>query len=184
MTLDELFLQSYDWADRNAQMLLLAAVLWPVVGSVAALIGKGGKTDADGRFIASTVVGIAMLAALVEVGGLVIARKVMAADLLQANAFLLLAPLLCLAGSFLGIRLVFPLSDLGSVRMVLDLAWFLIACLAVGWIFSQFRGWGIVFFGSVTELIVIALIGFFFMRRLYRRAFGLDRPTRLGASMD
>jgi len=177
MTLDEFFLQSYAWADLNAPLILLAAVLWPAVGSVLAYIGRGGTTDADGRFIASTVMSVAMLAALLEVGGLFIAQKVLGVDLLHANVMLLAAPILCLAGSIMGIRLVFPLSELGSVRMVVDLGWFLLSCLVVGWLFSRFRGWGVLFVGSFTQLIVVAVIGIFFMRRLYRRAFGLDHPS-------
>ena len=175
MTLNETLLQAYAWADQNAQMILLAGVLLPVVGTILARIGKAGKTDADGRFIASAVMAVAMLAVVVEVGGLLIARDVLQASLLQANALLLVAPVLCLAGCIVGIRWVFPLSELGSVRMLVDLGLLLLACLGVLWLLSQFRGWGIVFFGSLGQLVVLAVIALFFLWRLFRRAFGLDR---------
>lgn len=175
VTLNDLLTQSYHWGDANARTVLLASALVPLVGTLLAFIGKGGKTDADGRFIASTVIALAVLVVLVEVGGFFVARNLFSASLLDANALLLLSPVLCLVGSVLGIRMVFPLSELGSVRTLVDLGLFLLACGGAVWLLSRFRGWHVVFFGSVIELLIVAAIGFFFLRRLYRRAFGLGR---------
>jgi hypothetical protein len=175
MTLNDLLVQAYLWCRDNASLILLGSVLLPLLGTLLARIGKGGKTDADGRLIASVVVAIALVAVLLEISCLLIARSLLDASLLDAPVALLIAPIVCLAGSLLGIRLVFPLNQLGSIRTMKDAGAFLAACLAVLWLLSTFRGWGIVFFGSLTQLVVIGLLGFFFLRYLYRRAFGLER---------
>ena len=66
---------------------------------------------------------------------------------------------------------MFPLNQLASVKTFTDIGLFVAACLAVVWIFSQFRGWGIVFFGGLGQLLLIAVFGYVLLRRLYRRAF-------------
>ena len=60
MALDELLAGLYAWAAVQAQWLLIAALAIPAVGSMAAWIGKGGRTDRDGRVIASLLVGFGM----------------------------------------------------------------------------------------------------------------------------
>jgi hypothetical protein len=97
------------------------------------------------------------------------------AGLLDADVRLVVAPLLCLVGCVVAIKLVFPLSQLGGVKTASDLALLLLVCACVIWFFSKFRGWGILFFGSFLQLIVVLAIVIYFMRRLYRRAFHLDR---------
>ncbi|MBI3180861.1 MAG: hypothetical protein HYZ28_01820 [Myxococcales bacterium] len=178
MTLNQFFWSAYAWADAHAVGLLLGGLALPAVGTALAFIGKGGKTDADGRFIASALVGVGFVSVLAEVLAIAIGVGVMDASLLNANLLLLLAPVLCLLGCLAGTRMVFPLSELGSVRTAGDLAGFGLACAAVVWFFSKFRGWGIVFFGSVLQLLVIAALTLFVLRRLYRRAFGLERASR------
>jgi hypothetical protein len=44
--------------------------------------------------------------------------------------------------------------------------------LAVWFIFKTFRGWGIIFFGSVFQLVAWLVAGYWLMRRLAKRAFG------------
>lgn len=177
MTVNELLFQSYGWADQNADLILGASVLFPIAGTTAARIGKGGKTDADGRLIASAVMGVALLAVALEVFVLFIARAVGGMSPLDANVALLLAPVLALGGSIFGIRMVFPLSELGSVRTAADLFIFLLACGALGWFFSKFNGWGIYFVGSFMQLIVVLAVALFFIWRLWRRALGLNKPA-------
>lgn len=92
-------------------------------------------------------------------------------SLLNASLLLLLAPIVCLVGCVLGIRRVFPLSQLGSVKSVIDVSAFVAACLFVMWMFSMFRGWSVIFFGSFAQLIAVALLAIWLIRRLYRRAF-------------
>lgn len=178
MTLNELFDASYLWAEQNGQLILLLSVAIPAAGTLLAYIGKGGKTDADGRFIASTVMTFAMLAVVLEATALFVSINLRGQSLLDANAALLAAPIICLAGSMFGLRLVFPLSELGVVRALLELAWFLASCLLVFWFMSKFEGWRIHIFGSLFTLIILGAVAIFFLRRQYRRAFGLDRKPR------
>ncbi len=60
-------------------------------------------------------------------------------------------------------------------RTAFDVGLFVLGCAAVIWIFSQFRGWGIIFWGGIGQLVIIGAVGYFVMRRLYRRAFGSRR---------
>jgi hypothetical protein len=172
MRLNEAVPALYAWADAHGTEILAASLFLPVAGTVLARIGKGGRDDSDGRFIASSLVGLSIVLFMAEVLLLVLAGSVLGIGLGEANVQLLLAPILCLAGSLIGVRLVFPLSELASVRTLMDVGVFMAACLLVLWFFSQFRGWGILFLGSVTELIVLLVLGGLLMRRLYRRAFG------------
>lgn len=171
MTLNEFLQLSYAWADRQAAFILLVALLIPVAGTLLAWVGKGGRTDADGRFIASAVVAVAFLGVLLELAAISVARGVHGAGVFEANLLLLLAPIVCLAGSVLGIRMVFPLSELGSVKTAVDVGGFLLACAAVLWFLSKFRGWGIVFFGGLLQLLLLGALTLFFLWRMYRRAF-------------
>jgi len=175
MTLSESLTQAYGWATDHRLAILLVAVLIPIVGTVLARIGKAGKTDADGRLIASVVVGLGLLLVVLEIVALVAGHALLHRSFLDADVALLFAPLICLAGCLLGIRWVFPLNELASVKTFLDIGAFVLGCAAVLWLFSKFRGWGIVFFGGLSQLVVIAVLGFVLLRRLYRRAFGSGR---------
>jgi hypothetical protein len=175
MTLNELLVASQRWADEHAMALLAGSVLLPIVGTLLAWLGRGGKTDRDGRFIASALMGVGMLAVVAEVFVLLLARSIHGTSPMDVSLALLAAPVLILVLSVIGIRLVFPLSELASVRSALDLLAFAVCCGAVAWIFSTFRGWGVVFFGSITQLAVVTAIAAFFVRRMFRRTFALDR---------
>jgi hypothetical protein len=176
MTLDELFRAAYAFADAHGALLLLAlGIGYPVVGTIGAWIGKGGQTDSDGRLIASTVIGGAILAVVVEIASIAIGQSLYDGSVLHADVALLAAPLVCLVLCLIGIRSVFPLNELASIRTLADVGALLVACGAAVWFFAKFRGWGIVFLGSLGQLVVVALLCGLFLRRLYRRAFGL-RP--------
>lgn len=177
MTLQELLEGGYGFADAHALELLGAALVLPVVGTLLSWIGKGGRTDSDGRFIASAFVAVSLFWAVLLVVGVTVGVGVMNRSLLDANALLLLAPVVCLVGTLLGVKLVFPLSELGSVRSLTDVGVFAMACLAVGWFFSKFHGWGIYFLGSIGQLIVLLVLMGFLLRRLFKRAFGSDEPS-------
>ncbi|MBI5549236.1 MAG: hypothetical protein HY901_35575 [Deltaproteobacteria bacterium] len=178
MTLNEFFLASYSWADLNAAFILAVAVLLPLTGTVLAYIGKGGRTDTDGRFVASAVMAMAIVGVLGEVVAIFVARGYLGVSVFDANLLLLVAPIVCLAGAVLGIRLVFPLSQLGSVRTATDLGLFLAACGGIVWMLSKFRGWSVVFLGSFLQLLLIGAVALFLLLRLYRRAFGQAGSTR------
>lgn len=125
--------------------------------------------------MASVVVGGAILAGFAEIVAFVVARSCFDAEILDANAALALAPPTALAVSVLGVRMVHPLGTLASVRAVLDLGAFAVASALVVFVFSKFVGWGVLILGSGTELIVIAVLGWFMLRRMYRRAFGIPQ---------
>ncbi len=175
MTLNDLLLTSYAWADQNAVLVLYASALLPMAGTALAWIGRGGKTDADGRFIASVLMGAAMLSVALEILAVFVARTALGARLMDANALLLAAPVVCLVGSIVGVRAVFPLSELGSVRAAADIGAFLVAAGLAVFFLSKFRGWGIMFLGGFMQLVIVTAIAGFFLYRLYRRAFGFER---------
>lgn len=176
MTLQELLAACYQFAEAHALESFGAALLLPLVGTVLAWIGKGGKTDEDGKVIASAFVAISLFWAMLLVVGVTVGVGVMGGSVLQTNALLLAAPVVCLVFTLLGVKLVFPLSQLGSVRSLIDVAWFAVACVAVVWFFGKFRGWGILFFGSVGQLIVLLVLLGFLLKRLFQRAFGGAAP--------
>lgn len=190
MTLNEFFDSTYQWGEQNAQLILLLGVAVPALGTLLAFIGKGGKTDEDGRFIASMVMGLAMFAVVLEVMAIFVGVYIRGSSLMDANAALLAAPIICLVGSVLGLRLVFPLAEIGVVRSILDMVGFFVSCLFVIWFMSKFNGWYIGIHGSLFTFVIIVVIGLFFLRRQYRRAFGLDRqrhtpqPARVHAHSD
>lgn len=162
----------YAWADERAAAFLVAGALFPLIGAVLARIGKGGKTDEDGKWIASAVVGVGATAVAVEASALALAHGAFGSTPLDANAMLLLAPMVCLAGALAGIRLVFPLNELASVRSIKDIGAFVAACAGVAYLGSKFRGWGIVFFGGLGQLIALLMLGYVLLRRLFKSAFG------------
>jgi hypothetical protein len=172
MTIEELLVRAYAAALSVRMVILATAVGIPVVGTLLARVGKAGKTDADGRFIANLVIGIGLVGFMLEVVALLAARAVPTASLLHADVVLVVAPIVCLLGCLGGIRLVFPLNQLASVRTFVDIAAFIAACLGVLWLFSKFRGWGLVFFGGISEMVAIGVLGIALLKRLYGRAFG------------
>jgi hypothetical protein len=179
MTLNDFFFGSYGWSEEHAPLLFLAALLFPVAGALAARVGKGGKTDADGKFIASAVVGLAMIWLFIEVTAIAIGVGVLDKSVLEANILLLAAPIVCAFGSVMAMRLVVPLNQIGSVRTIYDLLVFAAGCALVIGVCSKFRGWGIVFFGSFTQLILIGALALFLLYRLGKRAFGLSPRARV-----
>lgn len=172
MSVTELLVASYTWLEFYSAEIFYAAVIIPVAGTLMAWIGKGGRTDKDGRAVASMLVGFGLVIFLLEILALIIAHVLMEHDILDANILLLISPVVCLAGCLLGVRMVFPLSELASVRTFSDIGVFVAACLFVLWLFSKFRGWGIIFFGGLEQLLIIGVLGFFLLRTLYKRAFG------------
>ena len=172
MTLSQLLAAAYAWAVAQRLVILIVALGVPLLGTLLARIGKAGKSDADGRFIASVVVGFGIVAVILEMLAVGVGAGVMGHSVLEGDAILLASPLLCFGGALFGIRLVFPLNQLASVRTAVDVGAFMLACAVVVWFFSKFRGWGLLFFGGVTQLLLLLALGFFLIRRLWRRAFG------------
>ena len=175
MTLAELLIGAYAWGEANAAPVLAVAVAIPALGTAAAWAAKGGRSEREGRWLASSVVGLGLVAFILGLAGLLVAHLAFDASVLSGNLLLLLAPLACLATALLGVRLVYPLNRLSSVRTFTDVGVFVLALLAVLWFASRFRGWGIVFWGDLVQLAVIGGAGYLVVRRLYRRARGRGR---------
>jgi len=178
MSLRELLINLYQWADAHAPALLLAAVAWGLLGVLLARLARGGRSDQDGRVIASLVVGGAVLLVVLALAAAGIAHVGFRRSLLDANALLLLAPLACLLISVLGIHRVFPLNELATVRTLGDVAGFVLACLLLLWLLSKFRGWGVAFLGGLGSLAVFGVLAVWLLRALYRRAFGRNGQRR------
>lgn len=175
MSLREILIYFYQWADANAPALLLAGMAWGAGGTLLARLAKGGRSADDGRIIASVVVGGAVLLLVLAVVAAGIAHVGFRRGLLDANALLLLTPLACVGISVLGIHRVFPLNQLASVRTFWDVTGFVLACIALLWLLSKFRGWGVAFVGGLGSLVVIGLLAALLLKVLYRRAFGAQR---------
>ena len=174
MTGNELLGGLYAWLDAMALPALGLGVAMPILGTALAWIGKRGDSEADGRLIANLFIGLALVGVLLEVAAIAFAVSVLEADPLEAKLALLAAPLVAVAGTILGIGRVFPLNQLASWRSFLDVGLFVVAGVALIWLFSKFRGWGIIFFGGLPQLLIIAVLIYFVMRRLFRRAFRRD----------
>ncbi len=179
MTLMDLLQSAYDGLHTHSGMVALLLAALPVVGTGLARLGKGGKTDADGKLIASLVIGAAVLLLLLDLTGLWVASKVLRKDIvtvaLRADAVLLLGPPLCLVASILGMRLVFPLGQLATIRTLRDVGLLLAAGGAALWLLGQFKGWGIWFLGGISELVVLGVLGAGLVAYLVRRASSAPR---------
>ncbi len=170
MPLRELLAALYLWADSQALAMVIASLAWGLGGALLARLGKGGPSDRIGRAIASVVIGGAVLVVVVAVLALGVAHVGFNKGLMDANALLLAAPVLCVVASVLGIHWVFPLSELATVRTLRDVGLFALACALALWVLSRFRGWGVVFLGGLADLVVIGGLALGLLRVLYRRA--------------
>ncbi|MBF0407158.1 MAG: hypothetical protein HQM10_07385 [Candidatus Riflebacteria bacterium] len=150
-------------------VIFAVAIIFPIVGAVFAAIGKRGKTDRDGRFVANFVIGASLLFFILETIILFIAHRFFSANLIQADAMLVASGPLCLAGSLFFIKLIFPLTELTIIHSIADFIVLLIFCSIAFWFISKFRGWGIYFFGGITEMITIGIVMFVFLGRLFSR---------------
>ena len=56
----EIVLGGYAWAERYSVIFFGLAVVVPIVGTWAAIIGKGGRTDRDGRVYANVLILVAV----------------------------------------------------------------------------------------------------------------------------
>jgi hypothetical protein len=171
MTILELVEAGYAWLCGHSTPLFLGSAALPAGGALLARIGKAGKTDADGRFIASAGITLAFVFSLAMLGILLAAHELLGVSFSQVDIRLLLAPLVCLGATLLGMRLVFPLSELGSVRTARDILYFVLVSVGLLWVLSTFRGWGVMFVGSLTQLVVLGVATLLFLRYLFQRAF-------------
>ncbi len=169
MTLAELLTTCYAWLDGHALPVLIAAAVIPTLGMIGAWLGRGGRSDRDGRLVADATLWFAVAVCAAEILGLALAQWGFEKGPLDANLLLLLAGPVALAVSLLGIRAIYPLSELASTQTLRDVGLFGGAVVGVFWLFSKFRGWGIVFFGGMLQLLVLLLLVAWLLRFLYRR---------------
>jgi hypothetical protein len=177
VTLREIFLTAYALAESNALLFFVMAVSIPLAGTGAALVGRGGRTDRDGLLYANVFILVAVLQfALAMIIGFVgiafLGRSIWDTELL-----LILAPWTWLILSVIGLRRVFPLSELATWRSVVEAFQFFAVCAALVWFFSMFRGWGIWFIGGLAELLIILVLAVLLIRRLFQRAFRTQTQT-------
>jgi hypothetical protein len=173
MTLRDALLDAYGWGVEHGTLVLVSAFVLPLLGALAAQVGKGGRTDADGRAIASVVIGLGVIAMLGELVAVHLAHAYFDTGVLDGDVRIVLAPIACLVCCLVAIRWVFPLSELGGARMARDLALLFGGCWALVWFFSMFRGWSIMFYGRFFELILMLALAGWYLRKLFRRAFSL-----------
>jgi len=167
-----------EWGREHGTLIFLIFCAIPVLGTIASWIGKGGKTDADGKLFANLCIGFSILAVLGELITLVVVHNFIAQGdpswIGEAPVLLALGPPVCLAGCILGIRMVFPLNELATVKTFFDVVAFMAAMVVVWFLLSKFHGWGVIFFGGIFQLLLIFVVGGFIIRRLWRRAIGVD----------
>ena len=173
MTLHDALRDAYGWGVAHGTAVLIAAIVIPLVGAMGAQLAKGGRTDEDGRAIASVVVGVGVLAVLGELIAIHLAHVCFRTGLLDADVRLALAPIACLAGCLVAVRWVFPLHELAGARAAFQLAIVFFGCWALIWFFAQFRGWSLVFWGGFLQLIIVLAVAVFLLWRLFKRALGL-----------
>lgn len=176
MTAAQLFPSLYHWADQQALTLLVGSFLLPMgLALLIALLYRGSQRDRDQRLAERLADFLVLSAVAIVVIGLlcvVIAQWAFDASLWQANLLLLASPLVYLATAVFGIRRALPLNRLASVRTLKDVGLFLLACLLVIWLLSQFRGWGILFLGGTLQLLLIGAGLYWLLRRLWLQAKG------------
>ena len=173
MTIRELLLESYLWANAHAATIVIAAILIPLLGGGAVALTRRAAAETS-MFLANMLLYTVMLFFVVATLDGMLLFQVFDFSVLDVNALLLASPLIALGLTFAIIRLVFPLSGLLSVQTAIDLGWFVGGCAALAWFFSKFEGWHIVFFGGFLTLLLFLAGAFFFLRRLGRRAFGFS----------
>ncbi len=172
MTAAELLPALYRWADHNALALLIGSLILPLIllGLTALLLRTRALKAAEQ--LANMLVLSAVALVILGVLAVVIGQWAFDASLWQANLLLLPSPFVYLATSIYGIHRLLPLNRLASVRTLKDVGLFLLACVVVLWLLSQFRGWGVIFFGGTLQLLLIGLGLYWLLRRLWLQAKG------------
>jgi hypothetical protein len=174
MTARDLLLSTYVWFNGHAGTLLLCGLLIPLVGAPTIVMARHNQRQ-DGLMLANLHLGLSLIVFVLSMLGLMLLYSVFDFSPLDVNLLLLAAPLLYLAATFAAVRVTFPLTKLASVRSAIDMLMFAAACAVMAWIFSKFRGWGVVFFGSMLQLLLFLVLAFVLLRRLFRRSFRLDQ---------
>jgi hypothetical protein len=171
MTPREVFEGLYAFAEARPLPILLVAVLVPLLGIGMAWVGRGGRTDEDGRVIADVMVLVGVVQFVLAMTVAYVGAAFLERRLFDTDVMLLAAPWVWLALTVVGVRQVFPLSELASWRSLRAVIAFFAVAAVFLWLLSKFRGWGIFFLGSLAELAVLLVLGGLLIRQLYQRAF-------------
>lgn len=171
LTLRGIFETAFSLADANATLIFVLSLLVPIVGITLAWIGRGGRTDQDGKAFANAFVFVAVLQFVIAMIVGYVWLALLEESVWDTNILLLTAPWIWLVLSMAGLRQIFPLSELTSWRSVLDVGGFFAVCAALMWFLSMFRGWGIFFIGGLLQLVVILALAIYLVRQLFVRAF-------------
>src|SRR5258708_26960921 len=139
MTLREWLLSTYAWSVEHATAILIVAIALPIAGTALAAIGKGGRTDRDGRAIASIVVALGAAALFAMLLAVHAAHAYFESGLLDSDVRPVVAPLVMAIGCVYGAHRVFPLGELGAARTIGYLGLAFVLCWGAIWFFSMFR---------------------------------------------
>lgn len=154
--------------DQHSHWVFLSGLLFAVVGTLAAWVGKGGSTDEDGRFIASSVIIFAVGLVLFELGIVAVWGL---STLTDTNLLLSLTPPVCAVAALFGVSRVFSLKDLGGFQRLTGIVGICLVTAAIIWLLSRFH-WGVIFFGGLAQAGLIFLAIAFVLHLLWRRARG------------
>jgi hypothetical protein len=175
MTLHDALVEAYAWGVVHGTVILLSAIVIPILGALAAQLGKGGRTDEDGRAIASVVVGLGALSMVLALVAVHFGHSYFGYGLLDADWRLVLAPVACLVCSLVAVRWVFPISELAGARSVGYLVLVFAGCWLLIKFFSMFEGWRMYIWGSLFELAIVLAAAGYGLWRLFKRAMNPGR---------
>lgn len=162
----------YFWLAANALVVFGLCVAVPCAAAlICALTRKTHRRGAGAHWLANLTLWSALGLLVLELVCVALARAIFDVALADAPLLLLAGPPVGAVVAVVGIHWVYPLNQLAAWRTLTDVGWFVLACGIVIWLVSQFRGWGILFGGSLLELLAIAAFVIWLLRRLYRRAF-------------
>lgn len=162
----------YLWLDANAVVVFgLCAGIPAAAVVLCAVTRRAQRRGSGGHWLANVTLWSSLGLLVLELVCIAIARAIFDVALADAPVLLLAGPPVGAVVAVIGIHWVYPLNQLAAWRTLTDIGWFVLACGVVIWLVSQFRGWGILFGGSLLELIAIAAFVVWLLRRLYRRAF-------------
>lgn len=177
MTLHDVYLQLsqlYGWAAERSLLVFACACALPLLGTLAAWVGKGGKTDRDGRWIANLLLISSLLLVGFELVALVVAHATLDRGpqwIMEVDALLLVAPLAYLGLTLVGIRQVFPLGQLETIRRLTSLGLLAGGVLFLVWLAGRFF-WGVVFVAHFAWLLVLFGVAALVLWHLWRRTVG------------
>jgi len=168
MTLEEAFRVAHSWLMGHGLDLLCCSLTFVVACTLASYLARGGGSGAASRFFANAVLTVTLVEAAAVAVYAVLAGSVLGSSLLTLDASFVASPIVSLALALAGLRLFVPVGRLAVARLARDLAAFGLVCAALVWVGSRFRGWGVVFIGSIFELLTIVALAFLLLARLWR----------------